>query len=820
MNDGFKQLDNDILLSMIEGEQPSSENYEDALIDQIAQERIVNSVDTRTGAPANVRAAVGAAQKPEDRLATLQQYFPDALPVEILDPENGSAKFGRGNFVFTNPATGQLTLFDEDFRLFGIPFPTGRDLLDVGPEIAETVGAIGGAIGGGIVGAPAGPVGVTAGVVAGEGAGSAAAREAYIGILDFFGETEDSRTGMERLFDVGTTATINAAGGPVINKIVKGVKYVAGQPIRYATGSLTPEAKIAKQRMESAGITDPTAGQVTANPVLNLAESALAAAPTSTKIMHDNATQTINQIDNFAKELAEQYGGVRTSSEAAERLMNSARAARVRYDNQVTSMYNKVNEFIPDNLVSDAKHTTEFVNKYLARSKTATGKPELHTALRQAEKVLSDAKEGVLSYNNLKDFRSSVMHDLRRAESQGALSGAQRKVKELVGYVTKDLDALVARSENPNALKMYKSANKFVRENSAKAGGMKYIDEIIKKGEVRSTNALKYVLSGARDGGEDLIKLRGELKPEEFSVLSGYMLGRMGLPTPGVSTAAELGEEALKDGAEYIAEQGFSPKTFLTNWNKLSKEAKEALFKGTEYQDLVPSLDNLVFTVDRIGKSAAQMANPSGTARVGYALGTLGLLTGDLLGGRFLGSEGFEYGLGGLVGPYASAKLLTNKQFVDWLTEGAEKAAYDPQSFGQHTRRLFQIYQANPDIREEVRAVVSGLTADSVEPLDIHESKSEVPAEKLQTNQGRFMQSIGSQEIMDKVFQPVPQAPIVEEPQINIAALQDRLNQIDIPDVEADLFAEPDLGLALSPSVLPDEKDREIAQRLGFDNVV
>ena len=54
----------------------------------------------------------------------------------------------------------------------------------------------------------------------------------------------------------------------------------------------------------------------------------------------------------------------------------------------------------------------------------------------------------------------------------------------------------------------------------------------------------------------------------------------------------------------------------------LSKEAKEALFKGTEYEELIPELDNLVFTVNKIGIAAEQMGNPSGTARV---LNTIGL---------------------------------------------------------------------------------------------------------------------------------------------------------------------------------------------------
>jgi len=797
MSNGFETLDNDTLLSII---QPDLEqgNHDDDLIAKIAQQKLIDSIDTKTGAPANVRASVSAAQKPNDKLATLKNFYPDAVPVEVLDPEHGAVKFGRGNFVFTNPETGQLTLFDEDLRLFGMPVPGLRDLVDVGPEIAETAGAIGGAIGGGILGAPGGPVGVGAGVVLGEGVGSATAREAYIGILDFFGETEDNRTGMERLFDYGTTAGINAIGGPVANKVVQGVKYVAGQPIRFVTGAMSKEAKIAKDKMTSIGVTDPSAGQVTANPVLNLAEQALAGAPASTKIMQENAAQTINQIDNYAKGLAEKYGGIRTTAEAAQELVKGARRARLDYDNKVNKMYTDVNKFMPANLVSDGKNTTEFVEKYLARAKTATGKPELNPALRQAEMLLKDADNGVLNYNTLKDFRSSLMFNLRAAESRGALSAQNRKIKELVGYVTKDLDALVKQSDNPNALKTYKAANAFVKEGSSKVGGMTYIDNIINKGEVRATDALNYVLRGAKDGGEDLLKLRNELNADEFNVISGYMLGRMGLPTPGVASAAELGEQAVKEGSEYISEQGFSPKTFITNWNKLSKEAKEVLFKGTEHEDLVPALDNLVFTIDRIGKSADQMANPSGTARVAFAMGTLGVMGADVGLGRLFGSEGFEYGLGALVAPYASAKLLTNKQFVNWLAEGAEKAAYDPMSWGQHVRRLYQIYEANPDIREEVRAVTEGLTGDSVEPVDWEASESGLPMAKPNANEQAFREVSGN-EVSNKLMPT------------NVD-LENRLRSFEVPEVEGNLFAQ-DPAMAMSPTVLPDEKDREIAMR-------
>ena len=62
---------------------------------------------------------------------------------------------------------------------------------------------------------------------------------------------------------------------------------------------------------------------------------------------------------------------------------------------------------------------------------------------------------------------------------------------------------------------------------------------------------------------------------------------------------------AAKEGAELVSEAGFSPARFLTNWNNLSTEAKQALFNGTEYKDLVPALDDLVFTIDRVGTGSS-----------------------------------------------------------------------------------------------------------------------------------------------------------------------------------------------------------------------
>jgi len=825
-------LNDDQLLSMVVDNAPNSDvpSYDDNFLISLAQQELNKSIDTKSGAPAGIRAQVAAAQNTDDKLATIKKFYPDAIPVEVFDPESGAANFGRGNFIITNPETGKLSLFDEDIRLFGIPIPTLGDFADAGPEIAEMAGAIvGGTLAAGAAATATAPTVIgtvpaaTAAFIAGEGVGSAAAREAYIGILDYFGETEDNRGAGDRLSDFATTATINAAAGPIASKVFQGVKVVAGAPVRFATRTMSAPAKEALTRMQSAGVTNPTAGQITGSPLANLFEQYLSAAPPSVATMKQNAEQTLVQIQDSAAKLAQQYGGARTTSDAAYKTMDAAQAARSRYDEKVNAMYNEVGELIGD-VTSSGSATKAFVDKYIATSKTATGSADVDPALELAGKVLRDAGEGLLDYNQLKNFRSSLMATVRKSESQGALNASDRKVKELIGYVSSDLDNLVKNASKSqmdllggqagqknakDVLKLYKEANSFVSDNMRKGGDIAFIDKVIKSGEQEATGALRLVLGGNKEGAERLEKMRRQFTSEEFNVLSGYMLGRMGLPNAGAAGASEMGEQAFKEGAETILDAGFSPNTFIRNWNNTSKEAREALFGGTEYEKLAPALDDLVFTIDRVGKSASDMANPSGTARLLGAMGTFGPLAGEA--GRLIGGEGFEYGLSGLIAPYASAKLMTNPNFVKWLTEGVEKAAYNPQSFGQHIRRLAQISELNPDIRDEVRAVVQGLTQESIEPIEWQDTetlKGSVTEGIPDNNEVSFRQAVPSS-VADKLL------PTREE-------LMSQMSSIDVPDVGAPMFEPlPSMGSgsfsgqsSMSPTILPNDADRELAARL------
>ena len=820
-------------------------NYDDNEIANLALQELIDSIDTKSGGDLAARAQVGAAQSEEDKLTTIRRFYPDALPVEALDPQYGAAKFGSGNFVFTNPETGTLTLFDEETRLFGMPVPGGLgDFADVGPEIAEFAGSIvGGSLAAGAAATATSPTVIgtipaaTAAFVAGEGIGSAAAREAYIGILDFFGETEDSRIGAERMVDFSQTAALNAFAGPATSKIFSGLKWVAGAPIRYANNALDAPAKEALERMTRAGVSNPTLGQTTGSPLFNMMEKWYSIAPSSTKKMMEVANQTLTELQTSARNLATKYGGIRTTAEAADAMYLSAKEAKKRYRAQRDAMYNEVYEVVGKE-TSPATNILEWYTTNLAKSKEAVSGPALAPAMDYASRMLREAGEGTLTFDKIRGLRSSINEMLRDPSLVAALQregGAgfdiKTQIEALSGMMQKDLDALIESAaarqvdmfdpktgakQASEIMKKYQEAQAFVAKNMADDGDITFLNNFLKKGKEDAVGALKYALSGTSDSAARLKKLKSLYTQEEFDVVSGYLLGKMGLPGSAGLNPVELGD-AIKSGDEYIRNQGFSVTTFLNNFqgkSGLSKEAQDVLFRGTKHADLQPALDDLIFTMNRINSTAAQMANPSGSGQLLYGAGTLSTVASEF--GGLLSGTGFEMGLGGLIAPAMGAKLFTNPSFVRWMSKGLETAAYNPKSFPQHVRRLLIISEQYPDLIEPIEALLQGLQVETIEPIDWQKSTTNGSTPKVPVDNEAAFRTVVPKSTADKLL------PNREELLSRISKASETLPQVG--NMSESMFEPlPSTGgvslpgafnPALSPTVLPSEADRELASRM------
>jgi len=137
------------------------------------------------------------------------------------------------------------------------------------------------------------------------------------------------------------------------------------------------------------------------------------------------------------------------------------------------------------------------------------------------------------------------------------------------------------------------------------------------------------------------------------------------------------------------------------------------------------------------------------------------------------------------------SKLLTNKNFVRWLTEGIEIAAYNPNSYGQHLRRLYQVYELNPEIREEVRAILDAHQFETLEPIENNNADNVPPVTTAAPNEQSFRE-VTNPEIAGKLL-----------PDIKLAE--------QVVGFEAPQVSNPEV--IMSPTILPDEADREIAMR-------
>ena len=272
------------------------------------------------------------------------------------------------------------------------------------------------------------------------------------------------------------------------------------------------------------------------------------------------------------------------------------------------------------------------------------------------------------------------------------------------------------------------------------------------------------------------------------------MIGELGLPTYARRGATTIKEGAI-DATEVLAESNYSPQTFITNYNKLSEEAKQVLFGGDK--ELFTSLNSFTEVLERIAKDAEAMSNPSGTARL---YGAMGMFSPSAIGMAVeaVGKGGAFYDAGflSIAAAPGMAKLMTTPRFVDWLGEGIEKAAYDPNSLGQHVRRLVQIYELEPEIRDQVQAIAAGHIGELAEPNPEQDAKNVIDQAPEVANELSF-RGVSNREVSDKLIGAQNQ---------NVDVLVDDIQSFDVPTVS-------DASLAMSPTILPDEKDREIAMR-------
>lgn len=254
---------------------------------------------------------------------------------------------------------------------------------------------------------------------------------------------------------------------------------------------------------------------------------------------------------------------------------------------------------------------------------------------------------GQIPYESLRRIRTNVgeqMNDFSMTQDTPS-----RQLSALYGALSRDMEQ-VAQSIGPDAVQAARRANNYTRMSAAR---LEEVQRVVDKngGPEAVFNA---AMQGTRDGGTTLRKVMQSLPREGQRDVTSAVIRRMGMATPGAQDAA--GEV-------------FSAQTFLTNWNRVSPEAKRALFDrhGPQFS---ADMDRIARVASNIRDGSKVFANPAGTANRAAAYGYAGSLAVSLLN-----PVAFAGVAGAGVSANFAARAMTNPRFVSWLARSTQAPA-------------------------------------------------------------------------------------------------------------------------------------------------
>jgi hypothetical protein len=651
-----------------------------AAVRAAAQQMAPGNLDRRTGAPAGVRAAAGAAPTAADRLATVRNSYPDARP------------FGDDNIVFTDPRTGRPTLYNPPGLDWG-------DVASIGPEIGELAGgAVGAALAAppAIAGIPATGGASLLAVPAGAGLGAAAGREMVTLTAQAANDTQDSRGPGQRLLDAAMTAGTNAAAGPLGEMAVRGVRAVAG-PVRRLMGP--PTGAAARNDFVNAGVT-PSAGAVTGNRAMQLLEGMLEATPGGAGPMAAMRERQAAELGQSVGRVAQSYGAPGDPSRVGGVLREGAEAATQRFEERQRDLYERAFALIPGHTRVPLPSVAQVGQTALAELRQApeSRAPVLQPVLNRIEAMLADAGPDGLRFEAVRRVRTDLGRLLGepRNSAQAPPSATREYLERLYSAVSDDMHAAVSNPAYPwreNALRL---ADRYTRFNRTQ--NMPALERVLDAKTDERVFNMAFPQNGKPDV-QELARLRRNLQPGEWNALASTVLDRMGMPTAGAN-----------------AGESFSVNTFLTNWNKLHQNgegARNVLFSGPGTGELATEMDRFVRVAQRL-RDAERMRNYSGTARVGM------LGAGTLAAGQDV-AQGDWQGLAttaalGIVAPRYAAQLMTDPRFIRWLTSATPQIASRPQVADRALARLVAVGEANPELRDAIEAYRTTFIGQSTPP--------------------------------------------------------------------------------------------------------
>jgi hypothetical protein len=407
---------------------------------------------------------------------------------------------------------------------------------------------------------------------------------------------------------------------------------------------------------------EPTLGQATGNRPIQFVESGLSKLPGSAGVMAKAAGAQASDIGEGVNSLVSELSPSGTSPERAGRAISEGVTGEGGFRDQFRAtaqkLYNQLDSHIPQSTPVPVSNTMKTLNGLSAPAPGATATSELLanskiTAIRKAlnadsgtttDSLTNTTQTGTLPYSALSRIRSQVGGMLSDNELISDIPKGQ--LKQLYGAISSDMEN-AANAAGPKAAQAFSRANNYYK---AGLDRLDTLSDVVNKGGPESM--FNAALSGTKDGATRLRSVMQSLEPADQQTVAATVLKRMGNAAPGAQDATG---------------SVFSPQTFLTNWNKMSPEAKSALFDRFP-NGLRDKVDNIADVASNLRDGSKVFSNPSGTAGASHQISDLAKVLGAA-GVAWHETGGWQVPAG-VVGSAGVANVLarslTSPKVVDW----------------------------------------------------------------------------------------------------------------------------------------------------------
>jgi hypothetical protein len=497
--------------------------------------------------PNKIRFLVEGSPNMESKIATLQKFYPE---VEIDTTQSN-------NFLVTDNKGNKFQLDNKKKTNVG-------DFIDISKEITEIIGSMGGAA----IGTATATPGV--GTVVGAGAGMAAGAELFERVAQQYG-AEMLRTNKEWAAQRATDFAFGSIGQAVAPLIVKGFK-----------GAITGFGKTGKATSErlanyiDAGVT-PSLGQVTQKQGIQTVELILGNIPGSSGKIASVASKAQDDLGKAALKIATkninktlpatevQVG--RVIKNGIKDGVNSSNGFVGRFQSKAGVLFGEVDNFIKKDSLISLNGTIKSLEDLVTPIKGAEA-----TSLVFKNQFLDDILKGFntdlaknggrMPYQAIKSIKQKIGNKLSSFDLINPVDKTQLKL--VYGALSKDLEAYL--KGNVKGLNALSRANNYYKSGLNRIDN--YLEPIYKNSDPDRIASL--LLNTGKEGATRLNAIKKSLTTEQYDVFLSNIMERLGRLQPGQALSGDLVEGAGK----------FSSETFLTNFNRLNKEAQESLFEG------------------------------------------------------------------------------------------------------------------------------------------------------------------------------------------------------------------------------------------------